>query len=94
METGLTESNYINGCWTADNIEQWFSIVSPASQKQIGRLPLSSAETVDIAVASAKQAFLSFSQTDKALRLELLDNILAVYTRRYEEMALAISMEM
>ncbi|WP_019530082.1 aldehyde dehydrogenase family protein [Dasania marina] len=94
MEIGLTESNYIDGSWNADNIEQWFTIVSPANEQPIGRLPLSNAQVVNQAVAAAKRAFPSFSQTDKAYRLDLLDAIIAVYTRRYEEMAQAISSEM
>ncbi|MCR8921855.1 aldehyde dehydrogenase family protein [Dasania sp. GY-MA-18] len=94
MDIGLTESNYIDGRWVSNNIEQWFTIVSPSDERPLGRLPLSNAEVVDQAVAAAKRAFPSFSQTDKATRLALLEKILTIYTRRYEEMAQAISCEM
>ena len=55
---------------------------------------MGSAEDVDAAVAAARSAFEAFSLTSKDERLALLDSIIAVYSRRLEELADIISQEM
>jgi aldehyde dehydrogenase (NAD+) len=49
---------------------------------------------VDKAVAAAKAAFPKFSTTTKQERIELLQSIMAVYQKRYADIAAAITEEM
>jgi aldehyde dehydrogenase (NAD+) len=49
---------------------------------------------VDRAVAAAKRAFVSFSETSVDERLQLLRRIIGVYKSRMEEMPNTISREM
>lgn len=85
---------YIDGTWCDPINAQTFPIMSPADNAQIGAVALGSGEDVDRAVAAAKRAFVSFSQTSKAERLNLLRKLRDVMVARNEEMAWAISREM
>ena len=49
---------------------------------------------VNRAVEAAKHAFPSYSQTSVDERIALLENLLTIYSDRYDEMAVAISIEM
>ena len=55
---------------------------------------MGNSQDVDKAVAAAKEAFESFSQTTKEERLALMGKILEVYQSRYDEIAETISSEM
>jgi aldehyde dehydrogenase (NAD+) len=55
---------------------------------------MGNSKDVDKAVAAAKKAFESFSQTSKEERLALMGKILEVYQSRYDEIAETISSEM
>jgi aldehyde dehydrogenase (NAD+) len=85
---------YIGGQWvdplTSDTVE----VINPATEQAITSIAMGGEQDVDAAVAAAKAAFESFSQTTKAERLELLDRVIAVYTGRLEELADIISQEM
>src|SRR5262249_8249825 len=59
-----------------------------------GRISLGSAADVDKAVAAARKAFETFSQTTVEERKALLDKIIAIYQRRIPDMAETISTEM
>src|SRR5690606_19705864 len=58
------------------------------------RISLGSAADVDRAVAAAKRAFDSFSQTSREERVALLGRICEVFKARFDEMATVISTEM
>jgi aldehyde dehydrogenase (NAD+) len=85
---------YINGAWVDPNSTREMAVINPATETQIGTIILGSAEDVDRAVAAAKEAFSTYSQTSKAERIALLEKLLEIYNDRYEEMAQAISTEM
>ncbi len=85
---------YIDGAWVDPIAATPFAIMNPASNTQIGTVALGSAKDVDAAVAAAKRAFVTFSKTDKATRIALLERLHAVFTARLEEMAQAITAEM
>jgi len=85
---------YIDGQWV-DPVEPWtLDVINPATEKAYGRISLGSAADVDLAVAAAKRAFETYSQTTREERLELLEAILDVYTKRYDDVAEAIMDEM
>jgi aldehyde dehydrogenase (NAD+) len=85
---------YIGGQWVAPSTSETLDVINPATEQPITAIAMGSEQDVDAAVAAARAAFESFSQTSKAERLELLDAIIAVYSGRLEELADVISQEM
>jgi aldehyde dehydrogenase (NAD+) len=85
---------YIDGKWVAPTTPHDFPVVNPANEDTIGVISLGTAADVDKAVAAARRAFETFSETTREDRLELLNRIIAVYQSKYEEMAETISAEM
>ena len=85
---------YIDGKWV-DPIETHdFVVVNPASEGGIATISLGGAADVDRAVAAAKRAFESYSETTVQDRLALLIRIVEVYKSKMEKMAQTISQEM
>lgn len=85
---------YIDGKWVAPAVPKEFKVINPATEDVAGVISLGSAKDVDLAVAAARRAFDSYSQTSRAERRELLERILAGYTKRYAEIGDAIRDEM
>jgi aldehyde dehydrogenase (NAD+) len=85
---------YIDGKWVAPTQPHDFPVINPATEEQIATISLGSAADVDKAVAAAKRAFDSFSETTVEERRELLQRIVTVYKSKSQDMAQAISSEM
>ena len=85
---------YINGEWVAPISSDSMPILNPATEEQIVTLPLGNKADVDLAVAAAKSAFESFSQTSKADRLDLLKKVKELTESRFEDLAQAMLTEM
>jgi aldehyde dehydrogenase (NAD+) len=85
---------YIDGKWI-DPVEVHDLIaINPANEEPIATISLGSAKDVDRAVAAAKRAFESYSETTVEERLGLLRRIAEVYQSKMQEMAQTISDEM
>ena len=85
---------YIDGKWVDPVEPRTHDVINPATEEVYGRISLGSAADVDKAVAAAKRAFESYSQTTREERMALLQSILDVYARRHDEVAEAIMDEM
>jgi len=85
---------YINGEWVAPATPKTLDVINPATEKSVAKVSLGSEADVDKAVAAARTAFATYSQTTKEQRIALLERILEVYKKRYTEMAEAITIEM
>ncbi len=85
---------YINGEWVSPVEPQLMDIINPATEQVQGQVALGSKADVDAAVQAAKIAFASWSLSAREERLALFDRIIAVYEKRMEEMAQAITAEM
>ena len=85
---------YINGEWVDPVDPKHLDVINPATEEVIGKIAMGNSKDVDKAVAAAKEAFESFSQTSKEERLALMGKILEVYQSRYDEIAETISSEM
>ena len=85
---------YIDGKWVDPVTPKTLDVINPASEDVCGRISLGSAADVDLAVAAAKRAFVSYSQTTREQRLELLQTILDEFSKRYDDVAEAIMDEM
>ncbi|MGA9974643.1 MAG: aldehyde dehydrogenase family protein, partial [Candidatus Sulfotelmatobacter sp.] len=85
---------YIDGKWVDPAKANDFPVVNPANEEPIATISLGSGADVDRAVAAAKRAFESYSETSPQERLDLLRRIIEVYQSKMEQMAAAISEEM
>jgi aldehyde dehydrogenase (NAD+) len=85
---------YIDGKWVNPAEDHDFSVINPATEEPIATISLGSSADVDHAVAAAKRAFESYSETSPDARLALLRRIIDVYQSKAAEMAETISREM
>lgn len=85
---------YIDGKWVDPVSPKTLDVINPATEEPIGQISLGSKADVDKAVAAARKAFETFSQTTKEQRLALLQKITEIYQRRFGEFAETISLEM
>ncbi|KAF2667712.1 aldehyde dehydrogenase [Microthyrium microscopicum] len=85
---------YINGEWVDPVKPATIDVINPATEEAYTKISAGSSADVDKAVAAARKAFVTFSQTSKVDRLKLLGRILEVYDKRLEEIAQAVSAEM
>ena len=85
---------YINGEWVDPVNPKYLDVINQATEESIGKIAMGNSEDVNKAVAAAKNAFDSFSQTSKEERIALMGKILEVYQSRYDEIAETISSEM
>jgi aldehyde dehydrogenase (NAD+) len=85
---------YIAGKWTPATIAHDLEVINPATEQPIATISLGSSADVDEAVASARAAFSSYSETTVPHRVSLLEKIIEIYKSKMGEMAETISMEM
>jgi len=85
---------YINGAWVDPLEANDFAVENPATCEVINTISLGTTADVNRAVAAARAAFNSYSQTSREERLALLERVRNVYRKLYIDMAVAISTEM
>ena len=85
---------YIDGQWVDPVTPKTAEVINPATEAVSGTIALGSPADVDKAVAAARRAFESYSQTSVSQRLDLLEAILAEYLRREQELGEAVTEEM
>jgi aldehyde dehydrogenase (NAD+) len=95
-EDGMREylKFYIDGKWVDPVEPKTANVINPATEEVSGRISLGSAADIDKAVAAARKAFASWSETTREQRLEVMLAIQAEYERRKQEMGEAITEEM
>ncbi|MBS0254876.1 MAG: aldehyde dehydrogenase family protein [Proteobacteria bacterium] len=86
--------SYINGAWVLPAGGESFSCINPATEEVAAQVALCGAAEADAAVRAARAAFIGWSTTQLAERLALIEKLIAVFERRYDEMVRAISVEM
>jgi aldehyde dehydrogenase (NAD+) len=85
---------YINGSWVEPSETNTLGVENPATLEQCATISIGNNADVDNAVAAAKAAFETFSQTSVEERAALLDKIAEIYMSRIGEIAEAIREEM
>tara|TARA_B100001175_G_scaffold188335_1_gene159775 strand:+ start:27 stop:1457 length:1431 start_codon:yes stop_codon:yes gene_type:complete len=85
---------YINGKWISPSKSNDFEVINPSNEESCAIISLGSKEDTNAAVKSAKDAFETWKETTKEDRLNLLEKLLKVYKKRFNEMAEAMSLEM
>ncbi|MCX7318768.1 MAG: aldehyde dehydrogenase family protein, partial [Hyphomicrobiales bacterium] len=85
---------YIDGAWVDPAVKKTTPVVNPATEEAMYEIALGSKADVDKAVAAAKRAFETFSQTTREERVALLEKIIAVYKSRMKDIGASVSDEM
>lgn len=85
---------YIDGAWVAPSGSRELAVIDPSTEQACAVIAIGDDADADRAVAAAKRAFPSWSRTEPAERLRLVERLLDIYKRRAPDMAKAISMEM
>ena len=84
---------YINGAWVAPVGTGTLDATCASTEEVVTRIPEGVKEDADRAVAAARAAFASWSQTPAAVRSEYLEKIAAGMEARRNDVALAIATE-
>ena len=85
---------YINGQWVEPDSPNPFDVINPATEAVCAHISLGAESDVDKAVAAARKAFESYSQSSREQRIALLKSLVDAYKKRYQDIAEAISEEM
>src|SRR3954469_4773273 len=85
---------YIDGAWVDPVVKKSTPVANPATEDAMYEVALGSKADLDKAVAAAKRAFLTYSQTSREERVALLEKIIEVYKGRMKEIGAAVSDEM
>lgn len=85
---------YIDGEWVDPSSSRTLEVINPATEQPIASITLGDEADVDRAVAAARSAFESFSQTTSKERIALLTRVIEVYKSRMSDIAAVVSQEM
>ena len=85
---------YIDGEWVDPIKRNDFDVINPCNEDPCAVISLGSTEDTNRAVKAAKTAFETWKETSKEERIKLLEKLLIIYKKRFNEMAEAISLEM
>ncbi|WP_440693930.1 aldehyde dehydrogenase family protein [Candidatus Pelagibacter sp. HIMB1695] len=85
---------YIDGEWVDPIKKNDFDVINPCNEDPCAVISLGSTEDTNRAVKAAKKAFETWKETSKEERVKLLEKLLTIYKKRFNEMAEAISLEM
>ena len=85
--------DYIGGRWRASNSRVLLDVTNPASGAAIAKVPVSTAEEVDAAVAAAHSAFLAWRQVPAPERVQPLFRLKQLLEEHREELAVTITTE-
>lgn len=78
--------HYINGEWVDSTGSVTEEVINPATEEVMGTISMGTKDDLDRAVAAARAAFPSFSQTSKEERIEMLEKIAEEYSKRKDEL--------
>ncbi len=85
---------YINGSWQAPLSDGRHEVINPATEEVAGVVAMAGIADVDRAVAAARSAFASYSQTTKDDRIAMLEAIKRAYRLRVTDIAATVTSEM
>ena len=84
---------YVGGCWIDSDSDATIDVFNPATGKKIAEIASGSRSDVNKAVASARQAFRSWSETAASVRSKYLRKIAEGLQSRSEEIVDLIALD-
>eukprot|EP00948_MAST-09A_sp_MAST-9A-sp1_P002283 g2283.t1 len=88
-----TVKNLINGEFTESSTSKWIDLTNPATNEVIGKVPESTQEEMEAAVAAASAAFPSWSATPVQSRMRIMLNFQKLIRDHTEDLAASITQE-
>ena len=85
---------YIDGAWVDPAAPSTLGVVNPATEEIFAQISLGSTSDVDRAVAAARRAFATYSETSVEERLSWLRKIIEGFKARLPELARTMTLEM
>jgi aldehyde dehydrogenase (NAD+) len=85
---------YIDGQWVESEGGKRHEVISPSTEEPCTVITLGTPADVDKAVAAARRAFTSFSQTTREERIALMERIVEEYKKRAPELGQVMAEEM
>ncbi len=85
---------YIDGKWVDPVERRTMPVINPATEEVFSEVALGGTEDVNRAVRAARRAFPAFSSTSREERIALLEEIVAAFQTRREELAYVITQEL
>ena len=85
---------YIDGSWVESKSKERIEVINPANEELIGHITSGTKDDINSAVMAASKAFKTYQLTSKVDRIELLNNIIAEYKNRYDDLVQTITEEM
>ncbi|WP_420549661.1 aldehyde dehydrogenase family protein [Curvivirga sp.] len=85
---------YINGEWVNPVEPKTLDVIDPSTEEACAVISMGGEADVNKAVASAREAFETYSQTSKEERLQLLKNLMDIMNKNNADMGEAVRLEM
>jgi aldehyde dehydrogenase (NAD+) len=87
--------SYIDGQWVLPLSSQArMDVINPATEEVVAQIAICASDDVELAIMAARRAFADFGLTTYAERKALVQKLIAIFERRYDEMVTAITTEM
>ncbi|ALO34319.1 methylmalonate-semialdehyde dehydrogenase [Colwellia sp. MT41] len=83
----------INGEKVRSKTDTWLDVLNPATQEVVARVPVATREEVAAAIASAEQAFKSWSKVSLTNRMRIMFNFQHLVREHSQELAELITLE-
>lgn len=87
------EKFYIDGEWVEPLTPSYSELVNPTTEAVFASVAMGGVEDVNRAVAAARRAFETYSNTTLDERIALIDRIIGAYEERLDDFAVAIAQE-
>jgi len=88
-----TTQNVINGQWMESSTDRWIDVHNPATNKVVTRVPHSTMDEMNEAVASAKEAYKTWSKTTPLARQQILFKYQQLIKENIKDVARLITTE-
>jgi malonate-semialdehyde dehydrogenase (acetylating) / methylmalonate-semialdehyde dehydrogenase len=85
--------NFINGAWVSSSSNQTLNVPNPATNELLAKVPISTREDVNVAVAAAKEAFNKWKKVPVPKRARILFKYHSLLTDNHEALAKLIVLE-
>ena len=85
--------NYIQGQWQDSTATERIAVINPATGEELGRVPLSPASEVDLAVRAAAAAFPSWRRVPVTERVQFLFKLKAKLDEHFEDISRTVTLE-
>ncbi|MDB5967760.1 MAG: mmsA [Hydrocarboniphaga sp.] len=83
----------IGGVWIESRTTQWRDVINPATQQVLARVPFATAQELDAAVASAKDAFKTWRKTSIGVRARIFLKYQQLIREHMKELAAILTAE-